>query len=168
MKFRNRKYSKLMEPNLLGKFSLAWKWANYAQKGPICWFVSYYSIFLRIGLLVFFVFFVFCFVFLLLIFCVKLRDHKYSKLMRSNFFGKFWFAQKRAKKPKMARFLCLPITTALFSRLVWSWGKISTQNWRSWVFWKNSCLCKNGPKRPKMVWFSVRPLWQQFFSGLVH
>ena len=39
--------------NFFGKFLLAQKWAKKAQSGPICVFVRYDSIFLRIGSLVF-------------------------------------------------------------------------------------------------------------------
>ena len=46
----------------------------------------YHNIFLRIGTSVFFTF------------CMKLRDHKYSKLTESDFWGKFSLAQKWAKK----------------------------------------------------------------------
>ena len=35
----------------------------------------------------------------------------------------------------------------------WSWEIISTQNWRSRIFFENSCLPENGPKRTKMVCF---------------
>ena len=54
MKLRDHKYSKLTELNFFGKFLLAQKQAKKAQNGPICVFVRYDSIFLRIGSLVFF------------------------------------------------------------------------------------------------------------------
>ena len=74
------KYSKLTEPIFLGNFSLARKQSKYS---PI---VCYYSIFLRISSLFFF-----------LIFCMKLRDHKYSKLRELDFLKKFSLAGKQAK-----------------------------------------------------------------------
>ena len=43
--------------------------------------------------------------------------------------------------------------TSFFLYFAWSWGTISTHNWRSRIFWRNSFFCKNWPKRPKMVWF---------------
>ena len=73
--------------------------------GPICSFNHYDSIFLRIGSLVF------------LIFYMKLRDHKYWKLTGPNFLGKFLLARKQAKSPKMAQFMCSSVTTALFAGL---------------------------------------------------
>ena len=86
MTFSDYKRSKLTEPNLLRKFLLAQKWDKKAQNSTICPFVRYYSIFLRIGSLVFF------------IFSMKLRDHRYLKLTEPNFLEKFLLARKQAKK----------------------------------------------------------------------
>ena len=66
---------KVEEPQVLKTVGVEFFWEILArptttQNGPISPFVLYYSIFLVIGSLVFY-----------LIFCMKLRDHKYSKLM---------------------------------------------------------------------------------------
>ena len=90
-------YSELMEWNFGGEFLLAWKWAKKAQRDPLCPFVHYYSIFFRIGPIFSF------------IFCMKLRDHKYSKLTEPNFLGKFLLA---LKWPRTAQFVHLSIATA--------------------------------------------------------
>ena len=81
LKFRDHKYLKLTELNFLGKFSLARKWANL----PICPFLQHFS---QNWLLNFF-----------FIFCRKLRDHKYSKLMEHNFLGKS-LPESRLRDPK--------------------------------------------------------------------
>ena len=67
------------------------------QNGPICVFVRYDSTFFRIGSLVFF------------IFCMKLSDHKYSKLMELNFLGRFSPAQKHTKGSKMVELVHLTV-----------------------------------------------------------
>ena len=145
MKLWGHKSSKLTKPNFFGKFSIAPKWVKNAQNDPNCLFVCYYGIFLRIGSLVFF------------IFCMKLRDHNYLKLMEPNFCGKFLLPGKLAERPKMAQFIHLSITTPFFSGLAhiflyiyfaWSLGTISTENWWTQVNWENFCLPERRPKGP--------------------
>ena len=76
MKLRNHKHPKLTEPHFLRKFLLVQKRScQKSQIDPICPFVRYYSIFLRTGSLVF------------LMFCIKLRDHKYSNLTMTSAFS---------------------------------------------------------------------------------
>ena len=60
MKLKNHKYSKLWESNFFGKISAL---PTTAQNVPVSPFVLYYSVFLVIGSLVFY-----------LIFCMKLRE----------------------------------------------------------------------------------------------
>ena len=79
-------------------------------------------------------------VFFLLIFCIKLRNHKYSKLTEPIFWENSRLPKNEPKRPNLRYF-------------AWSWGTISTQNWQSQIFWENSRLPKRRPKWPKMARF---------------
>ena len=54
---------------------------------------------------------------LFLIFYMKLRDHKYSKLMKLKTWENPCLLKSRPRRPKMAQVVCLSVTTALFSGL---------------------------------------------------
>lgn len=118
LKFRDHKYLKLTELNFLGKFSLARKWANL----PICPFLQHFS---QNWLLNFF-----------FIFCRKLRDHKYSKLMELIFLKNSGLPENRSKRPKVAWFVCSFVMRvffqdwliSLFWYFAWSRGSVSTKN----------------------------------------
>ena len=85
---------------------LAWPKVNQkVQNHPICPFVCYYRIFLRVGSLAFF------------IFCMKLRDHKYSKLTGLIFLGKFSFAWKAGQKGPNWPDLCSHPLLPIFLRI---------------------------------------------------
>ena len=102
------------------------------------------------------------------IFCMKLRNHKHSKLKKPNFYGKFLLTQNQAKRAQngtIFSFVCYNCTffedwlISFFWYFVWRWRP---QNWCSQISWENSYLCKNRPKRPKMLLF-ICPLWLHFF-----
>ena len=80
MKLKDHKYFKLTEPNYLGKFLLARKWAKKAENGPVCQFAVLQH-FSQDWLISFF-----------WTFCMNLRDHKYSKLRDANYLRKFSLA----------------------------------------------------------------------------
>ena len=71
----------------------AWSWGpistknlkvgQKAQNSPVGLSARYYSVFLRISLLIF------------LIFCLKLMEQNYAKLTQPNFLGEFSLARKR-------------------------------------------------------------------------
>ena len=50
----------------------------------------------------------------------------------------------------------------------WSWGTISSQNWRSRIFWENSHFLENASKWHKMAQFVYLPITTTFFPGLAH
>ena len=134
LKLSDHKYSKLTKWNFFEKI-LAWpKMGQKAQNGPICQFIHYYSIFLRIFSLVFF------------IFCIELRDHWYSKLMEPSFLGKLLLAQKQAKKAHNGPTCPFVCYYNIFLRI------------GSLVF-----FCENGPKMPKMIWFVCSSIMVAFF-----
>ena len=113
--------------------------------------IFYHSIFLRTGSLFFF------------IFCMKLRDHKYSKLTKPNFFFKFLLSRKNAKNcPKWPNLsIC-----CFFLYFAWRWGTIS--NWRSRFFLGKFSLAQNQVKMSKMAQFVHLSVTTAFFSGLAH
>ena len=145
------------QSQLFGGEILAWPKVNQkVQNHPICPFVCYYRIFLRVGSLAFF------------IFCMKLRDHKYSKLTEPIFLGKFSFAWKQAKKAQID-LICVVIHYYLFfSGLVhwfwyfaWSGGTMNSQYWQNWI-WENPSLPESKPKGPKWPNLSIFLLLQHF------
>ena len=126
-----------------------WIWVCPSVRPSVCKSIFYHSIFLRIiGSLVFF------------IFCIKLRDHKYSILTEPNFFGKILASPKMGQNGTICPsifplrqhcsqdwvsifvivYLFYLFIYLFFWYFAWSWGTISTQNSRSQVFWDNFCL----------------------------
>ena len=51
------------------------------------------------------------------ILCMKLRDHKYSKLTEPIYLEKFLLVRKRAKMHKLVQFICSSIMAAYFLRI---------------------------------------------------
>ena len=108
------------------------------------------------------------------IFCMKLRDHKYSKLTEPNFLEKFFFAKTGQKSLKWSVYLFVHYGSSFsqnwlikfVSYFAWSLRPISAQNWGSKVFWENSHLPENGPKCPKMPWFVCLSITATFFLGI--
>ena len=146
MKLRDHNHSKLMELNFLGKFLFAWKRAKKGQNGLICVFVRYDSNFFQDWLISFF------------IFCMKLRDNKYSKLTETNFLGKFLPVQKRVKKAQNGPIYLFVHCGSIFpedwlirfvSYFAWSWGSYVLKTEGAKFFekfllaWKQTKLTQN-------------------------
>ena len=97
-----------------------------------------------------------------------LRTIRTQNWRSQSFWENYRLPESRPKRPKMTWFACSSVTTKrllglahyffIYIFLPWSWGTMSTQNWRSRIFWKNSWLCKNGPKKPKMVRLTCSPI----------
>lgn len=104
VKLRDHKCSKVTAESF-GKSNTCLKESQKAQNGHICPFVCTSEFFLELSHQ------------FLLILCMQLRDHKYLKLT-ANFSRKFLLAWKWAKRPKMAQFIHLSVTTVFFSGLV--------------------------------------------------
>ena len=103
VKSRNHKYWKLWQSIFLQKSLLARKKAQNDQISP---FVRDCRVFLVVGSLGFY-----------LIFCMMLRDHKYSKNWWSKIFCKnSCLCENRTKRCKMAWYLCSFIMAAFFSQ----------------------------------------------------
>ena len=149
MKLGDHKYPKLMEPNFLGKLSLAWKRAKRLKIAPVCLFVHFYSIFLRID--AFFWYFTWSW--------ETISTH--SKLTEPRFFKKFSLVRNHAKKTQngpifvfLQQHLLQDWLIICFLYFAWSWGTISTQNsgsqvsgekfslaWRQAKMTQNALIC---------------------------
>ena len=86
----------------MGKFLLAQKWVRMAEFARP--FVRYDSVVLRIGSAFFSLFIYFFF-----IFCMNLRDHKYSKLWEPSFLREFLLTLKYAKMTQNASMTLDPL-----------------------------------------------------------
>ena len=109
--------------------------------------------------------------------CMKLKNHKYSRLWESNFFGKILARHTTARNGPIFPFVLYCSVFFVIGSLVFYFifcMKLrEVENILSYVrktdgvefFKKNSCLCKNEPKRCKMIqYLAISPLWKHFFT----
>ena len=146
MKMGDHKHSKLMEPNFLGKLSLAWKRAKRLKIAPqfVCFSIStaFFS-----GLTLFFWYFTWSW--------GTISTH--SKLTEPSFFKKFSLVRNQAKNTQNGQIfmflqqqLLQDWPSICFLYFAWSWGTISTQNSGSqvsgekfYLAWKQAKMTQN-------------------------
>ena len=107
------------------------------------------------------------------IFCMKLRNHKHSKLKKPNFYGKFLLTQNQAKRAQngtIFSFVCynctfLRIDSLVFFGILYDAGDLKTDAAK--FLGKILTCAKSGQKDPKCSYLSVH-CGCIFFSGLAH